>query len=774
MMGKRRRRRQSSSSYDTSSSSYPTTSDAKNLFAIMLAALSNRQPQGTLVIQKALNYLLHSLLSKSPNSILRSHKTLQTPLISLLPLLLNSRYSEIACSGLEIVGAASLFSIEMNEQIALDDEIVKGLITALASSRRSVSMAACNALLDLFTTSVGRCKLLEFSAIDNLIFCILQVPKSSTSSVSLVAEEHDGKAFFKIGFMEDEYIILLLHAVINLINECTLEQLGKIPREHTKNLLTYLTKLWAQVHEHIAIGAAQESERFCYLSNIRTNYLAESLFRLSMEGTCTPSSKLQDVTKSIFHNNFKSFIVNHWEKSPLLVKNLSNASLHDNAFSSFSQFLRSKGTVSSFLACLLESLSSGLPINSDELDIISFLKEAREDIGCSLIYQQDIRVVKTLDSIHEIHFFNGFDTPYFLNARDVLRCQEAYNDGYTFALRGMEFRFKDIAAVSEGLSNLFGQPSTGVNMYLTPPNSQGLARHRDDHCVLVCQIRGVKRWKIFPNPCPQLPRLYENVDYLVDLDCENGDEMIDGYKEFLLREGDILYIPRGFPHEACTIMDNDERDGNAEFSLHLTLAIEIEPPFEWEGFVHVALHLWGHNCKLTSDHSSHDLVDVAVNLMHIAVKLIGDVDPTCRKACLIGAVPFPLATDNFLQTSQRSTFNHLLSTINSDSNFDDVFSTLEVAITKNEDLFEIFRWVHHLDPKMTSMVMKDLFQFTVHQKDKVEAAFIEVKSKFCNEVVFDDIVPHYSLLLVLFEVELLNGWCFLGYGQSGSRQVLCI
>ncbi|KAL8209437.1 hypothetical protein R6Q57_006169, partial [Mikania cordata] len=485
------------------------------------------------------------------------------------------RCSEIACSGLEIVGAASLFSIEMNEQIALDDEIVKGLITALASSRRSVSMASCNALLDLFTTSVGRCKLLEFSAIDNLM---------------------------------------------------------------------------------------------------------------------------------------------------------------------------SKGTVSSFLACLLENLSSGLPINSDELDIISFLKEAREDIGCSLIYQQDIRVVKTLNCIHEIHFFNGFDTPYFLNAHDISRCQEAYNDGYTFALRGMEFRFKDIAAVSEGLSNLFGQPSTGVNMYLTPPNSQGLARHRDDHCVLVCQIRGVKRWKIFPNPCPQLPRLYDNVDYFVDLDCENGDGMIDGYKEFLLREGDILYIPRGFPHEACTIMDDDERNGNAEFSLHLTLAIEIEPPFEWEGFIHVALHLWGHNCKLSNDHSSHDLVDVAVHLMHIAVKLIGDVDPTCRKACLIGAASFSLATDNFLQTSQRSTFNHLLSMINSDSNFDDVFSTLEVAITKNEDLFEIFRWVRHLDPKMTLMVMKDLFQFTVHQKDKVEAAFMEVKSKFCNEVVFDDIVPHYSLL----------------------------
>ena len=79
------------------------------------------------------------------------------------------RCSVVACTGLEIVGAASLFSIEMNEQIASDEEIVKGLITAVASSRKSVAMAACNAVLDLLTTSAGRCKLLDISAIDNLM-----------------------------------------------------------------------------------------------------------------------------------------------------------------------------------------------------------------------------------------------------------------------------------------------------------------------------------------------------------------------------------------------------------------------------------------------------------------------------------------------------------------------------------------------------------------------------------------------------------------------------
>lgn len=133
--------------------------------------------------------------------------------------------------------------------------------------------------------------------------------------------------------------------------------------------------------------------------------------------------------------------------------------------------------------------------------------------------------------------------------------------------------------------------------------------------------------------------------------------------------------------------------------------------------------------------------------MHIAVKLIGDVDPTCRKACLVGAASLPLVIDDFLQTHQRSIFNHLLGKMNSDSNFNDVFTSLEVANRKNEDIFENLRWVHHLDRNMPSMATEDLFHLVVHQKSKVEAAFMEAKTKFCNEVVFDNVVHHYSLLL---------------------------
>lgn len=66
------------------------------------------------------------------------------------------------------MGAASIFSFQMNEQIVLEDDIVKGLLSALSSSERAISMAAANAVLDLSTTYIGRHRLIEFSAIDYL------------------------------------------------------------------------------------------------------------------------------------------------------------------------------------------------------------------------------------------------------------------------------------------------------------------------------------------------------------------------------------------------------------------------------------------------------------------------------------------------------------------------------------------------------------------------------------------------------------------------------
>lgn len=74
------------------------------------------------------------------------------------------------CYSAEIVGALSLYSLELNEQVGLDGEIVKSLVLALRNWKKSrVLMAACNAVLDMATTPVARQCLLRFFALENLL-----------------------------------------------------------------------------------------------------------------------------------------------------------------------------------------------------------------------------------------------------------------------------------------------------------------------------------------------------------------------------------------------------------------------------------------------------------------------------------------------------------------------------------------------------------------------------------------------------------------------------
>jgi lysine-specific demethylase/histidyl-hydroxylase NO66 len=54
------------------------------------------------------------------------------------------------------MGAAALQSMESSEMLASDGGIATGLAWALASGSRRVAEAACNAMMDLSASPVGR------------------------------------------------------------------------------------------------------------------------------------------------------------------------------------------------------------------------------------------------------------------------------------------------------------------------------------------------------------------------------------------------------------------------------------------------------------------------------------------------------------------------------------------------------------------------------------------------------------------------------------------
>lgn len=81
-----------------------------------------------------------------------------------------------------------------------------------------------------------------------------------------------------------------------------------------------------------------------------------------------------------------------------------------------------------------------------------------------------------------------------------------------------------------------------TNIYVTPPNSQGFRTHYDNHDVLVLQIAGEKRWRLYESP---IDTPFRGEPF------ESGIHKPGPVKhEFVLKAGDMAYIPRGIMHDA--------------------------------------------------------------------------------------------------------------------------------------------------------------------------------------------------------------------------------
>lgn len=177
----------------------------------------------------------------------------------------------------------------------------------------------------------------------------------------------------------------------------------------------------------------------------------------------------------------------------------------------------------------------------------------------------------------------------------------------------------------------------------------------------------------------------------------------------------------------------------------------------------VALYSWDKKqrtlqCK-SEDSVESSLHSLSVRLLSIAIKLIGNLDPALQKACLLGAVSFHSdTTREWLHKNQRKTFGYLISRITSESKFSDAVSHLEATLQKNEDPFEHLRWMRYLTLEgedveslsnlcIPSADSRYLFELLIQHKDIAEAAFVQVLSRFCHEVEFQDVELRYNMLL---------------------------
>ncbi|XP_078264813.1 ribosomal oxygenase 2 [Rhinoraja longicauda] len=116
-------------------------------------------------------------------------------------------------------------------------------------------------------------------------------------------------------------------------------------------------------------------------------------------------------------------------------------------------------------------------------------------------------------------------------------------------------RFKDeLWRIQEMLECFFGS-LVGSNVYITPPDSQGLPPHYDDVEVFILQLEGEKHWRLY-KPTNPLAREYST---------EAEDRIGSPTHEFILKPGDLLYFPRGTIHQADT-------PAGGSYSTHITIS----------------------------------------------------------------------------------------------------------------------------------------------------------------------------------------------------------
>ena len=151
----------------------------------------------------------------------------------------------------------------------------------------------------------------------------------------------------------------------------------------------------------------------------------------------------------------------------------------------------------------------------------------------------------------------------------------AYLDGCSIIQNHAEYFSSTIYNLCLDLQKSF--PHVYCNTYLTPPNSKTVKAHADDRDVFVIQIKGRKKWKVYSHVPVPYPYSHEQVgkngipipstmtNNKNNKNNNNNDSklLIDA----TLEEGDILYMPRGYVHEASTTGCENQP------SFHATIAV---------------------------------------------------------------------------------------------------------------------------------------------------------------------------------------------------------
>ncbi|MFH8616637.1 cupin domain-containing protein [Streptomyces sp. NPDC017979] len=140
-------------------------------------------------------------------------------------------------------------------------------------------------------------------------------------------------------------------------------------------------------------------------------------------------------------------------------------------------------------------------------------------------------------------------------------------EGASLVIDAIDQIHPPVREAATGLERFFRTP-VQVNAYASWTAEEGFGTHWDDHDVVVLQLEGSKRWKIY-GATRQAPA-WRDVEAPA---APTGDPISD----VVLTPGDVLYLPRGWWHAVSA------DQGTA--SLHLTFGLATQTGAEFLGWL---------------------------------------------------------------------------------------------------------------------------------------------------------------------------------------------
>jgi lysine-specific demethylase/histidyl-hydroxylase NO66 len=148
------------------------------------------------------------------------------------------------------------------------------------------------------------------------------------------------------------------------------------------------------------------------------------------------------------------------------------------------------------------------------------------------------------------------------------KVRAAWGAGYTVIVNGLHRLWQPAALLVACLEEELHH-SVNVNLYFSPPGSQGFTPHFDPMDVFILQLEGAKTWEIRERVPPS--------SATGEAATVPADRLPPLVLETELRAGSVLYLPRGFVHAART---------TETASLHLTVGVNL---VTWADLVSAAL-----------------------------------------------------------------------------------------------------------------------------------------------------------------------------------------